>query len=281
MALAARSYPPARSDASRSGLTNEELLQLAELPLVLRRCLPLQLGEAGQQRALLVGHCRRDAYADVHVVVAASAALQELHAFAAQAEDLAGLGAGGDLQRLGAVDRVGGQLRAEGGLRHRDGVLAVDVVVAALELLMLADGDEDVEVPGRSAVDAPLPFAAHAEARAVVDAGRDLHGDLLLLAYAARSVAVRAGVLDHPSGAAALRAGAGHCEEALGVADLAAAGAAGARHRLRARLGAVAGADVAGDDQGNGERDVHAEHRLFEFKRQVLLEVDAAVGPIA
>src|SRR5260221_9515678 len=160
MAIAARSFAPARTAAPRSGLTNEEVLQLAELPLVLRRGLPFQLGEAGQQRALLVGHCRRDAYADVHVVVAASAALQELHAFAAQAEDLAGLGAGGDLQRLGAVDRVGGQLRAEGGLRHRDGVLAVDVVVAALELLVLPHVVEDVKIAGRPTVASSRPLRA-------------------------------------------------------------------------------------------------------------------------
>src|SRR5260221_158508 len=84
------SLPPPATHA-QDQLIGEEILQLAELPLVLRRDLPFQLGETGQQRALLVGHCRRDAYADVHVVVAAAVALQELHALAAQAEDLVGL----------------------------------------------------------------------------------------------------------------------------------------------------------------------------------------------
>src|SRR3954453_570310 len=58
----------------------EEVLQLAEGAFVLGRVLPLHLGEAGQEHALLFGECGGDAHGDVDVVVAASAALQELHA---------------------------------------------------------------------------------------------------------------------------------------------------------------------------------------------------------
>jgi hypothetical protein len=125
------------------------------------------------------------------------------------------------------------------------------------------------------------PFAADAQARAVVDARRNLHGDLLLLAHAARAVAARARVLDHPPGTAALRTGASHGEEALRIADLPAAGASGAGHRLRAGLGAVAGADGAAHDARDGQRDVLAEHRLFEVERQVITKVVAAGGAIA
>src|SRR4051794_20274887 len=107
----------------------------------------------------------------------------------------------------------------------------MDVVVAAREFRVLADGDEDVEIAGRSAVESCFAFAGDAQTGAVVDAGGDFDGDRFLFAHAASAVAVRAGILDHFSGAAALRTRAGDGEETLRVADLTAAGAAAARHR--------------------------------------------------
>src|SRR5207248_6376002 len=135
----------------------------------------------------------------------------------------------------------------------------VDVVLAALELLVLAHADEDVEVAGRAAVEAGLSFGGDAQARAVVDAGGDLHRDLLLLAHAAGAAARRARILDHLAGAAALRAGALHGKEALGVAHLAASAAAAARDRLRAGLRAASAARGALHDARHVERDVLAE----------------------
>jgi len=95
----------------------------------------------------------RDADRHVDVLVAAAGALEELDAFVAQAEDLIGLRAGRDAQRLGAVDCVRLDFGAEGSLGERDRLFGVDVVIAARELCVLADGDEDVEIAGRSAVE--------------------------------------------------------------------------------------------------------------------------------
>src|SRR6185436_2097567 len=152
------------------------------------------------------------------------------------------------------------------------------VVVAARELRVIADVDEDVQIAGRSAVEARLPFAGDAQARPVVDAGRDLHRDLLLFANASRAIARRARILDHFSRAAALRAGAGDGEESLRVPNLSAALAARTRHRLRSLTRARAVAGLARDHTRHGERDVFPEHGLHELELEVVAEVVAARG---
>src|SRR5205085_6081553 len=120
-------------------------------------------------------------------------------------------------------------------------LLGMDVVVAARELRVLLDADEDVEIARWSAVKARLAFAGHAQARAVVDAGRHFDRQRLRLLHPPGAAARLARILDHLARAAALRTGALHGEKtALGEADLSAAAAAAARHRLRARLGAAA-----------------------------------------
>src|SRR5581483_10425551 len=96
----------------------------------------------------------------------------------------------------------------------------MDVVVAARELRMLLDGDEDVQIARRAAVVARLSFARDAQPRAFVDAGRNLHRQRSFLAHASRAVARRARILDHSSRAAALRTGPCVGEESLRVADL-------------------------------------------------------------
>src|SRR5687767_2197064 len=119
----------------------------------------------------------------------------------------------------------------------------MDVVIAAGELRVVGDGEEHVQVAVRAAVEAGLAFRGNAKPGSFVDAGRHLYGDRLFLADAARAAARRAGILDHLAGPSALRAGARDREEALRIADLPAALASGAGHRLRTRFraGAVAG----------------------------------------
>src|ERR1043166_1747336 len=118
----------------------------------------------------------------------------------------------------------------------------MDVVVAALEFRMLAHGDEDVQIAGGTAVESSLALARDAQARAVVDAGRDLHRNLLFFARAARAVARRARRRDHFAHAAELVTRARHGKDSLRVADLSAPGAAAARRRLRPGLRARAAA---------------------------------------
>src|SRR2546430_12626512 len=88
-----------RNGESAGALLSEQILHLVDEAARLRR-LPLRRRVALQQLALLVAERGGDLHVDVHVVVAAAGALQELHALAAQAEDLIRLRAGGDAQRL-------------------------------------------------------------------------------------------------------------------------------------------------------------------------------------
>src|SRR5258707_13569745 len=97
----------------------------------------------------------------------------------------------------------------------------MDVIVAALEPGVLLDGDEDIEIAGRTSVDATFSLAADAKACAVVDAGGNLDRELLLLPNAPRPVAVRARGLDHPAAPPALRTGARPGEKPFGGPHLA------------------------------------------------------------
>src|SRR5204862_4755531 len=103
----------AAADTAADGLRTrptsprEQILHLVHEPARLRRRLPFRRRVALQQLALLVVERRRDLHHDVNVVVAAAGALQELHALAAQAEDLIGLRSRRDAQRFGAVDGLG------------------------------------------------------------------------------------------------------------------------------------------------------------------------------
>jgi hypothetical protein len=96
---------------------------------------------------------------------------KEGDAFVAEAEDLVGLGAGGDFEGVGAVDGVDFGFAAEGGFGVADGLFGVDVEVAALEFGVLADLDEGVEVAGGAAVEAGFAFAADAQAGAEIEKG--------------------------------------------------------------------------------------------------------------
>ncbi len=102
----------------------------------------------------------------------------------------------------------------DGGVeRHRPREDDVDSVAA--EVLVGRDRDDDVEVPGAAPRAPPVSLARQAEARAVVDAGRDADGQRPRPEDAPLAAAVRARVLHPLAGPLALRAGAREREEAL------------------------------------------------------------------
>ena len=72
-----------------------------------------------EQLALLGAQAARDDDVDDHAQVAAAPAAQRRHPLAAQREHLAGLGAGGELERRGALQRRHLERRAERGERWR------------------------------------------------------------------------------------------------------------------------------------------------------------------
>ncbi len=112
---------------------------------------------------------------------------------------------------------------------------------------MRFDREEDVEIAGGAAAQACLAFTGKANARAVLDARRNVHRQRPLLHDAAGAVAGGAGIVDRLAAALTGVAGTLDGEEALARADLAGAAAGGAGRRLGAGLGAAARAGLAGD----------------------------------
>src|SRR5579872_863699 len=127
----------------------------------------------------------------------------------------------------------------------------MDVVIAALELRVLFDRNENVQIARRSAVVARFSFGRHPQTRALIDAGRNLDRQRFFFADAARSVARGARVLDDFSSAAALRTRSRDGKESLRIADLSTAAATAAWHGLRSGFRAAAAARGACDDAGN------------------------------
>src|SRR6185312_1397660 len=119
-----------------------------------------------------------------------------------------------DARHLG-VERRHLDAAAERGLHHRDRHLAVDVGSLALEQLVAAHREEHVEVARRAAARAGLALAGEADARAVLDAGRDVDLERLVAPHAALAGTGAARLVDHLARAMAGRAGALYGEEAL------------------------------------------------------------------
>ena len=95
--------------------------------------------------------------------------------------------------------------RAERRLRHRQLDGGVEVVAVALDARLRPDADLDEEVAGRAAERARVPFAAHADPLAVVDAGGNVDVERALVQRSPDAVAGRARRLD--DAAEALAAG--------------------------------------------------------------------------
>ena len=105
-----------------------------------------------RSRSLLVlrDACRRvDDDLDVEVAAAASPDLGHSPSF--QADDLAGLGARRDRDRLGPVEGLDVELGAERRLGHRHVLRGDEVRSGTFEPRVGGDTDVDVEVPGRAA----------------------------------------------------------------------------------------------------------------------------------
>ena len=199
-----------------------------------------------EQLALVFGELDRGFHRHVAVQIAGVAAAHALDALATQAEGLAALGAFGQVDGGLALQRGHVDLAAQGGGGDADRHLAVQVVALALEDVVLAQPDLDVEVASRTAVLARLAVAAGADALAVVDAGRDLDLQRLLLLDLALAVAGRAGLGNDLAAAVAVRTGLLDTEKPLAHLDhtLAVAGGAGLDAGARLGAGALAGFTV-------------------------------------
>ena len=105
-----------------------------------------QLLELVEEPALVIGEAARDGDVHEHAMVAVAEALQHRHALAAKDADVAGLGAGLELELLGAFEGVDRHLRSERGLHDREIDLGEDVVPLTDETVVRPDVDVDVRV---------------------------------------------------------------------------------------------------------------------------------------
>src|SRR5690606_36095797 len=115
----------------------------------------------------------------------------------------------------------------------------------------------------RAAVEPRLAVAGGADAHAVIDPGRNLDLQSLVLADAAHAIAIAAGIGDLLAGAMASRAGLLDAEETLLHTHGAVAAAGMARARRRAGLGARPVAGLAGFPTGDADLGIEAVGRLL------------------
>jgi hypothetical protein len=153
----------------------------------------------------------------------------------------------------------------------------VQVVAVALEQVVAPDADLDEQVARRAAVAARLAVAGRADAHAVVDAGRYLDLQRLLLLDLALAAATGAGFGDDLAAAVAVRAGLLHAEEALAHLHRAAAVAGAAGLGAGAGLGAAAVAGVTFLPARDADLAVLAVGGFLERDLHRVREVGAAV----
>src|SRR5579883_903972 len=255
----------------------EHLLHLAEEAFGFGAGLAAGLLEFLEQLLLLGGEIGRRLDADLDVHVAMLRRTDDRHALAAQPELMAGLGPRRNVDaRHLAVERRHLDRAAERRLHHGDRHAAVDVGALALEQLVPAHRQEDVEIAGRAAARAGFTLAGKTDARAILDARGNADLECLVASHAALARAGAAGLVDHLARAMAGVAGAFDGEEALLGTQPAAAVAGRALVRQGARLGARAMAGLAGDRARHAHRRFGAAVGLLERDLEVEAQVLAA-----
>ena len=150
-------------------------------------------------------------------------------------------------------------------------------LAVALEERMLLHVQHDVKIAGRAVVNSGFAFAGVENARAFLDARGNFHGHGSLALDAALSLALLARIDDQLARATAGAAGARHREEALLITHLSASAAGGAVDGRLAGGCAASLAVVAGFQAADLHLPGHAEDRFFEFQREVLAHVGAAL----
>ena len=197
---------------------------------------PLHLLELTEQLFLLLGQPGRDHHADPDHLVATPVALQVGDPLAPQVENGAGLGGLGDFQAGLALQ--GRNLISSPRVAWTKEIGISQMMSFPWRLKNLWGlTRRPHRDPRRATPGAQLPLPAQAQGGAVVYAGR--HGQLHLarLLHLAPSLAVRAGLLNHPALTAALVAGLNCFKtskgDGLGNPHLAGALAPGAGNRFR------------------------------------------------
>src|SRR5688572_229096 len=245
------------------------------------RILLVDLLELAQQVLLARRELDRCLEHDVTVKVARHRSAHGTDPLVTQPKHLPGLRLHGDLDLRLAVERGNLDFAAERRGCEADRHFAMQVGAFALEDRMRLELDDDVEIAVRPAVHARFAFPRKADAVVLVDAGRNLHRQRLVLEHATDAFAGLAGIGDHLAGAVAGRTRLLDREETLRDAHLASPAAARARLRLRAGLRSVAVARRALLERGDADLRFGAARRLLERKLEVVAQVGAAEHAVA
>ena len=164
---------------------------------------------------------------------------------------------------------------------HSDRHLAVQIVTVALEHLVLAYADLDIQVARRPTIDAWLAVAGRADAHAVIDTGRDLDLKRLVALDPTHAIARAAGVGNRLALPSARGASLLNRKEALLHADRALAIAGPAGFGPRSGLGACALAGVAGFPAGHANLGGMTRCGLLERDLHRVSKISAAIDAAA
>lgn len=216
---------------------------------------------------------------DLDIHVAAGLTAQHAHAFALEAELVAGLSAlrDGDFDAP-AIDRRHFDMAAQAGGREFERYGAIDVRAIALEDAVRFDGEENIEITRRPATETGFAFAGEADAGAFLDASGD--GDIECF-FAPRAAGAGAGfarAFDGFAGALAGAAGAFDGEEALLCTYGAAAVTGGAGFGRGAFFGARAVAGIAARRGGDFDGFIFTAECVLKFDIEVVAQVGTACG---
>src|SRR5579884_328579 len=250
----------------------QDTLVFAVMEMLAHRC-----GKLLQQLALL--RCQLGWHLHLHddILIALAAPMKVRQAAPAQRKRLAALCALRNLQLLRAVNHRHLDGIAEGGASKADRHLAIEVVAAPLENLMVAHVDDQVQIARRPAALARVAFTDQPQPHARIHARRHLDGALPDLADAPAAAARRAGAGDDPARAVTARAGLRAVERAqdrvLRKLDLAGSPALRAGIRIRSGPRPAALARIARLHAREPDRLLHASRHLFQRQLQVFAQV--------
>src|SRR5262249_11838247 len=156
----------------------------------------------------------------------------------------------------------------------------MQISAVALEKRVRRNREKDVEIAGRPAAHTGLALARKTDARAILDARRNVDRERTLARDAARARARRTGALDHLAASLAPGAGALQRKETLRMPDASSATAVRTGFWFGARLGTGAGAGIARHRGRNAHLRGLARERLLERDLHVVAQIGTALGAI-
>jgi hypothetical protein len=249
----------------------EQVFRLCEKALAQGALLAIaKIGELLELGLLRSGQVCGHFDIDAHVQIAMAVALDILNSFPFEPEQGSGLGAGWHADIGLSIQSWNVNLGPESRLDETHGDLAKQIIAVALENLVRLDMQDDVQVSRWSAASPSLSISGGAEPRAGLDPGGDAQRDFGGEFAPAGAVTRVAGLVDHATGALAMRAGLGDAEDAARADDLTAAAAGGAGSGSGTGFGSGAIAGITPLGFADGDLLFTAARSLFKGDLEVI-----------